>query len=173
MDNKKETKAAKIAESSAHTGDSAEEIIKKYSNMVYRLALSQMKTAFAADDIFQEVFLRYIRKNPSFTSEEHQKAWFLRVTINCCKSARSSAQKKQTIPIDESLSQMTSEQNDLLRELRKLPQKLLTVIHLYYYEDMSINEISVIIKKSPSAVKMRLVRGRERLKELMEEEDYV
>ena len=71
------------------------------------------------------------------------------------------------------MSYSTQEQVDLIGELEKLPQKYSAVIHLYYYEGMSIDEISKVIKRSPSAVKMRLSRARTMLKGILKEEDYV
>ena len=67
-----------------------EHIIKKYSNLVYNLAYAKTQNAEHADDIFQEVFLRYIKTKPIFNDNEHEKAWFIRVTINCSKSFFSS-----------------------------------------------------------------------------------
>ena len=155
------------------SGDCLEAVITKHSDMVYKLALAQTKNAADADDVYQDVFLRFIKKKPDFESDEHQKAWFLRVTINCSKSMSSSAWRKKTLPLDESMEHTTKEQLDLLSELQKLPKKYSAVIHLFYYEDMSINEISNVISKSPSAVKMRLSRARKMLKGIIKEEDYV
>jgi len=160
------------AEQSLRTDDCLEDTIEKYSDMVYRLAFSQMKNKSDADDVFQEVFFRYVRKKPRFESEEHQKAWLIRVTVNCCKSMYSSAWRKRTIPLDTYMAYMPEEQRDFSRLLLKLPQKYLTVIHLHYYEDMSVDEISKAIGKSPSAVKMRLSRARKMLKGIFGE-DYV
>jgi RNA polymerase sigma-70 factor (ECF subfamily) len=141
--------------------------------MVYRLAFFQMKNKNDADDVFQDVFFRYIRKKPHFDSTEHEKAWFIRVTINCCKNMYSSAWRRRTVPLDETIPYIDEEQTDILRELQKLPKKYIAVIHLFYYEDMSIDEISKAIGKSPSAVKMRLMRARNMLKDVLKEEDYV
>ena len=160
------------AEQSLRTDDCLEDTIEKYSDMVYRLAFSQMKNKSDADDVFQEVFFRYVRKRPRFESEEHQKAWLIRVTVNCCKSMYSSAWRKRTIPLDTYMAYMPEEQRDFSRLLLKLPQKYLTVIHLHYYEDLSVDEIGKAIGKSPSAVKMRLSRARKMLKGIFGE-DYV
>jgi len=162
-----------VAEQSLHTDDCFEDIIEKYSGMVYRIAFSQMKNKSDADDVFQEVFCRYLRKKPRFQSEEHQKAWLIRVTVNCCKSMYTSAWRKRTVPLDEYMAYMPEEQRDFSRELLKLPQKYHTVIHLHYYEDMSVDEISKAIGKSPSAVKMRMSRAREMLKGIFGEDYYV
>ena len=61
----------------------AEETVRRYSDMVYRLAFARTGNTADAEDVYQEVFLRYLRSDPQFTSEEHRKAWLLRVTINC------------------------------------------------------------------------------------------
>lgn len=83
--------------------DSMEQVIKFYSGMVYRLALARTGTIYDADEVYQEVFLRYIRKNPEFKSEEHRKAWLIRVTVNCSKSLLSSAWRKKTQALDDSI----------------------------------------------------------------------
>jgi len=155
------------------TDDCLEDVIGEYSGMVYRLALSQMKNKSDADDVFQEVFFRYVRKKPRFESIEHQRAWFIRVTVNCSKSMHASAWSKRVVPLDESMADVSKEQSDLTHELRKLPQKYLAVVHLFYYEDMCIEEISRTLGISLSAAKMRLVRARSMLKGFMKEEDYV
>lgn len=75
------------------------EIIKKYSDMVYRMAYSMLKNKYDADDIHQEVFVQYMRKRPSFESIEHEKAWFLRVTINLCKNSWKTAWKRKVVSL--------------------------------------------------------------------------
>ncbi|MFG6394465.1 MAG: sigma-70 family RNA polymerase sigma factor [Lachnospiraceae bacterium] len=73
------------------TGYNLEEFFKRYSDMVYRIAVSYSNDVQMAEDIVQEVFLRFLKKKPGFKNNEHEKAWFIRVTINCCKSFLSSA----------------------------------------------------------------------------------
>ena len=64
--------------------------VEQYGSTVYRLALAQTHSQADADDVYQEVFLRYVRAAPAFATEEHRKAWLLRVTINCCKKLQGS-----------------------------------------------------------------------------------
>lgn len=66
--------------------ESIESIIGHYSQMVYRLAFARVGNKYDADEVFQEVFLRYVRKNPKFNDEEHRKAWLIKVTVNCSKT---------------------------------------------------------------------------------------
>ena len=61
------------------------EMLDKYSDMVYRIALTRCKNKESAEDVYQTVFLKYSEKMPNFESEEHSKAWFIRVTTNLSK----------------------------------------------------------------------------------------
>ncbi|WP_353094902.1 sigma-70 family RNA polymerase sigma factor [Tissierella praeacuta] len=151
--------------------ESIDNIVKTYSNMVYRLAFSHTRNKSDADDIFQEVFLRYIKNKPKFETEEHRKAWLIRVTINCAKKLWASSWIKKTQPLTDEIAFETEEDNNLHYELKKLPIKYRTVIHLFYYEDLSIEEISHILKQKPSTVRTQLTRGRRKLKEILKE-DY-
>lgn len=72
-------------------------ILEKYKILVFRLAFIKTGNRFDADDIFQEVFMRYIRSAPVFQSEEHAKAWFLKVTGNCAKNLFLSHWKKKIV----------------------------------------------------------------------------
>lgn len=152
------------------TDDCLENVIKTYSNMVYRQAFSYTRNKFESDDIYQEVFLRYIKKKPQFETEEHRKAWLIRVTINCCKKLRASAWKNKIVPLEDNLIFEFEEENGLHHELMKLPPKYRTVIHLFYYENYNTEEIGGILNQKPSAVRMLLTRARRKLKEIIEEE---
>lgn len=150
---------------SLHTDDCIESVIRKYSDMVYRLAFSQTRVKSDADDIFQEVFLRYIRKNPEFESEEHRKAWLIRVTINCCKKLWLSSWKRKIMPLEDTISFEMQEEADLYYALEKLPCKYRIVIHLFYYEDLSVQQISEVLNIKQSTIRGQLTRARTKLKE--------
>lgn len=141
----------------------AKEAFKKHSDMVYRLAFARVKNKYDADDILQEVFLRFIKHKNKVTNDEHLKALLIRITINCSKSMLSSSWFKRTQPLSESLS-ITDEYSDTLDAVMRLPQKYRTVIHLHYYMGFSVDEIAVILKSKPSTVKSRLHRARQKLK---------
>lgn len=143
--------------------DSNRETIEAYSDMVYRLAFSMMKNKYDADDIHQEVFVQYISKQPKFESEEHKKAWFLRVTINLCKNWWKSAWRRKVCSmwdnqavreLDEAVCQWEM-QHPIIEQVKQLPQKYKAVIHLFYYEEMSIKEIADVLKLKESNVRAR------------------
>ncbi len=140
-----------------------EETIEKYSNMVYRLAMARTGNSEEAQDVYQEVFLRLAKKMPEFQSEEHKKAWLIRVTINCSKTILNSSFIKHRTELDENLSFETPERHDIYYAVLKLPIKYKTVVHLYYYENYSIKEISNILRTNENTIKSRLARARKQL----------
>lgn len=151
------------------------EVIEKYSNAVYRMAYSLVKNKYDADDIHQEVFAIFIVKRPKFENAEHERAWFMRVTVNLCKNLWKTAWRQKVVSLDEDFEEnieMASELKDdgIIDVVRTLPFKYRTVIHLFYYEEFSIKEISDILKMKPSTVRTHLTRARAKLKELLEKE---
>jgi RNA polymerase sigma-70 factor, ECF subfamily len=148
--------------------DYIDNILKKYSHMVFRLALSQTKNKYHAEDVFQEVFLRVVDKEPVFNSEEHQKAWLIRTTINCSKKIFSSSWYKRTVPLEETLSFDNKEKGDVYFAVLDLPLKYRTVVYLFYYEDYSIAQISQILSLNESTIKSQLMRARTMLKTKLE-----
>ncbi len=143
------------------------EMTEKYFDMVYRLALARTKDTELANDVCQDVFVRYIKSDKNFESEEHVKAWLIKVTINLSKGAFTSSWFKKTVPLSEELSFNDPEVSDLYTHVQKLPKKYLTVIHLHYYEDMPVSEIARILKMNESTVKSHLFRGRNELKKIL------
>jgi len=115
--------------------------------MVYRLALSHTNAKHDAEDVFQDVFLAYISKPRSFNDEEHRKAWLIRVTINKCKSLRTSSWFRKTQPLDDSMTLETKEETDLFEYVKLLPQKYRSVIHLFYYEELSIRSLCLVMAR--------------------------
>lgn len=148
------------------------EIIYKYSDMVYRMAYSLVKNKYDAEDIHQEVFLKYLKKKPKFENDEHEKAWFLRVTINLCKNLWKSAWKQKMVGLGEEGVReegVEDRHDEIIDIVKQLPKKYRIVIHLFYYEDLSVNEIADILGMKQSAVRTRLTRARAELKEILKE----
>lgn len=153
--------------------DSTEQVIRRYSSMVYRLAFARLGNRYDADEVFQEVFLRYVKKASGFIGEEHLKAWMIRVTINCSKKLKNSPWRLKTQPLREDLAFEETQNADLYRELQRLPEKYREVIHLFYYESMSLEEMSRVLNRKNGTLRTQLTRARAMLREFMREEDYV
>ena len=162
-----------MEEQSFRTDDCMENVIRNYSDTVYRLAFARTGTKHDADDVFQEVFLRYVKKKPVFKDEEHRKAWLIRVTINCSKKLWNSSWRKKTQHLEDNITFDEEDSNYLYLELQKLPPKYREVIHLFYYENLSLEEMSVILNRKNAAIRTQLTRARAMLRGFMKEEDYV
>lgn len=146
-----------------------EDIANRYIDTVYRLALSRTKSPEYAEDITQDVFVKLMQTSKKFESDEHIKAWLITVTINCTKDLFLSSWFRKTEGLDENISAEETEKSDLYYALMKLPQKYRTVIHLHYYEGYRVNEIARITKATEGTVKSQLHRGREMLKNILDE----
>lgn len=139
-------------------------ILDRYADMVYKLALSQTKNASDAEDVFQEVFLRLVKTGARFESEEHAKAWLIRVTLNCCRNLWRSAWFRHTAPLKDDLAAEGPEESGVLDAVCELPFRYRAVIHLYYYQSMPVKEISEALHVKESTVTSRLCRARAILK---------
>ena len=108
--------------------------IERYSDMVLRLCMVNLKNSTDAEDIFQNVFLKYTLSTIDFTSEEHEKAWFIRVTINACRDLLKSFFRSRTITLDDFSDyapDITAEQYAVMEALWSLPKPYRDVIYLH------------------------------------------
>lgn len=156
--------------------NSIESIIRTYSNMIYKIAFSITKNKSDADDIFQEVFLKYVtyKDKCDFVSEEHLKNWLIRVCINFSKNYVSSGWKKNVDMNDDefyiniSSNSKFDEQStmclDLKNALNKISDRYQLIIYLYYYEQLSVKNIAIIMNSSEVAIRKSLERARNALK---------
>ena len=145
-----------------------EQILEKYSDMVYRIAVTRTGTVENAEDIYQEVFMKFSEKLPKFESEEHEKAWFIRVTLNLSKNLKTSFWNKKVVNLDENINFLSEEQNNVFSSVCELPQNYKTVIYLMYYEGYKVKEIAKLMKKREGTIKTWLFRAREILKHNLE-----
>lgn len=141
-----------------------ERVIEQYSDMVYRIAFARTGTKENAEDIYQDVFLKYNQKSPEFESPSHEKAWLIRVTINLTKNFNNSSWNKRVVDLDENIIFETPEETGVYDVVCKLPQNYRTVIYLMYYEGYKINEIAKLMKKKEGTIKTWAFRARQFLK---------
>ena len=141
-----------------------EQLIVEYGDMVYRLAISRVKNKEEAEDIFQEVFMKIYEKMPEFVSKENEKYWIIRVTINLSKNVLTTAWRRKVTALENDIVFNEQEVSDVFFEVLRLPLKYRTIIQLFYYENLTIDEISDIMKINYNTLKTRLRRAREKLK---------
>ena len=167
---------------SPRADDWAEEALRRYADMVYRLAFAQTRNRQDAEDIFQEVFLRLVKVRPAFESEEHRKAWLIRVTLNASRTLWLSAWRRRMVLMDDEAwnavpAAEEPEGNGRLEEaLVALPKTYRAVIHLFYEEEMTVNGIAEALGVRPGTVRSRLTRARKLLKRYLtdrEAEEHV
>ena len=150
------------------------EIIEKYKGTVYAVALTHTKTKYDADDVFQEVFLAYCKKRPKIRDGEHLKAWLIKTTINQCRKNHNASIWKRAVSVSEVREGEEDVfvfdlpmENTLFCALQEMSPKLRSVIHLYYFEEMSVKEIAKLLGTREGTVRMQLTRGRDKLREIM------
>ena len=142
-----------------------------YGDMVYQLALSHTKNVSSAEDIYQEVFLKLFKYQKEFCDEQHMKAWLIRVTLNSSKDLWRSAWFRYTSPLEEDIPLIEEEKEENVYEhVLKLSSKYRVVVHLFYYEEMSISEISKVLKVREGTISSRLNRARKLLKDKLKGE---
>ncbi len=146
------------------TNEYMQYVLDNYSKLLIRLAFTYVKNMHDAEDIAQDVFVSLMKRGYGFESEEHEKAWLLRVAINKCKNDLKSSWKKLNVPLDEDISYLPEEDSEVLDIVLNLPVKYRTVIHLHYYENYSINEIAELLRRKPATIGTWLARGRNLLK---------
>ncbi len=148
-----------------------ERLLDTYGNMLFRLCLITLGNVADAEDALQETLLKYLQKAPQFESADHEKAWLFRVATNHCRDHFRKSKKFPAVTWEE-VSSFALDQEDLgvLDALMTLPDRFKKVLVLYYVAGYGIEEIAKIIEKTPSAVKMRLQKGRELLREAYERE---
>ena len=144
--------------------------VDRWGAAVYRMAYAVTHSRHDADDLFQEVYLRYHRSAPSFQSEAHEKAWLLRVTANCAKSALTAPWRRRTVPLEDVYAYSDPEESAVAEALAILPGKYRAVLHLFYYEGYQTEEIARILGRSPATVRSQLTRARQKLRELLKED---
>lgn len=144
--------------------------VANWGNAVYRLACSQVKSRTDADDVFQEVFLRYHRFAPDFESGAHEKAWLLRVTINCCRTHLTAPWWRRTVPLEDIYACQGPGESAVAEALQVLSPRDRAIIHLFYFEGYQTEEIARIIGLRPATIRSRLTRARQKLRVLLKEE---
>lgn len=153
----------------------ANRAIDRYADLVRRVCMIHLKNHADTEDIFQTVFLKYVTGTTEFESEEHEKAWFIRVTINACKDLFRSFFRSRTVSLDDLLEQpdqVPEDHREVLEAVLALPDKYRDVVYLHYYEGYTAPEIGTILHKNPNTVYTLLTRARDELRKMLGGEDF-
>lgn len=143
-----------------------EKVVLKYSNMIFKICLALLCNEHDAKDAVQDTFYKYIRKTKEFENEEHEKAWLITVATNICKNMLRFKLMHPQVDINSIYDYYELEEDGkILEDIMSIPYKFKIVMILHYVEGYKVDEIAKIIEKTPSAVKMRLQKGRKLLKQ--------
>lgn len=144
--------------------------MERYSDMILRLCIVYLKNNADAEDVFQNVFLKYTLYDRPFESDEHEKAWLIRVTVNACKDWLKSFFRSRTISMEELREYApgaSQEQYAVMEAVWSLPRLYRDVIYLHFYEGYTAPEIAGILKRNPNTVYTHLHKGKELLRDLL------
>lgn len=151
----------------------ANRAIELYADTVRRICMLHLKNHADTEDIFQTVFLKYLLSSKEFETSEHEKAWFIRVTVNACRDLLKSFFRSHTVSMEELLDQPALAEGDseVLEAVLSLPARYKDVVYLHYYEGYTAPEIARILGKNVNTVYTLLTRSRQLLKEKLGGDD--
>lgn len=156
-----------------------ENLMRTYGNDVLRTAYSYVQDKHAAEDLFQEAFIKIYQALPNFRGESSIKTWMIRITINVCKDYLKSAYSRHVVPMEEFAEDALVSDNDYgeierqetAKEIKdavmKLPEEQRELVFLVYYQDMGLEEAARMLNIPSGTAKSRLSRAREKLKVLL------
>ena len=151
-------------------GQLAADALNTYGNAILRCAYSYLHNMADAEEILQDTLLKLLTAAPRFESEEHKKAWLLKVAANLSKNRIEYNALRDCDELDESLAAEGREDLSFVWEaVKQLPTQYREVIHLHYYEGYSTEEMAQILSRNPSTIRSDLRRGREKLKSVLKE----
>lgn len=160
-------------------------LMDEYADRLTKLAYSYLRDWGKSQEVVQDVFLTCYQQYDTYEEIQSYKAWIYRITINRCKDVLRSAWARRVVvnnslfqflrskePSPESASLQKDEDIQLAEKVMELPVKYREIIHLHYYEELSIQEISSLLKTNLNTVKTRLKRGRGLLEETVERGEW-
>lgn len=149
--------------------------MEQHADTVRRLCMIHLKNHADTEDIFQTVFLKYVLSSTVFESEEHERAWFIRVTLNACRDLLKSFFRSRTVPL-ESLepipARLSQDHREVLEAVMALPEACRDAVYLHYYEGYTAPEISRLLGKNVNTVYTLLNRSRGMLRKTLGGEDH-
>ncbi len=151
--------------------EEANRAVDLYGDTVRRICMIHLKNRADTEDIFQNVFLKYVLRTAPFDNPEHEKAWIIRVTSNACRDLLKSFFRSRTVSLDTLIKkpqEMPEDHSDILEAVLALPEKYKDPIYLHYYEGYTAEEIGQILGKNTNTVYTLLTRARKMLKTRLE-----
>lgn len=157
-----------------------ERLMREYGDSVFRMCYLYLKDYYLAEDATQETFIKAMKSYDSFLHNSNEKTWLIRIAINSCKNIMRtkwfrfpmmSIDDQQYITVDHFIEDII-EKDSIVKAIMSLNKSDREIIILYYYQELSVREISFITGKKENAINQQLKRSREKLKNYLKEDDY-
>ncbi|MBC3786101.1 RNA polymerase sigma factor [Spirosoma utsteinense] len=160
--------------------DYFEQLYERYCNKVHQTCLSFTKDTIQAEDLTQDIFIRLIGKLDGYKKQAKFSTWLYSITHNYCADQIKAPRRRHEvatdanwegmqIPTDESAEQDEAEAQLISLAMSRLSEEERGILRHKYEEDLSIKDLAVYYSLTESAVKMRLKRSRDRLRDLYQE----
>ena len=149
-------------------------LVAAYEVPLQRICCLYLHDPALAEDAVQETFLKVYTSLGHFRGESSEKTWLMRIAVNVCRDMRRGRWFRHTdrrvTPdmLPEPLMQPDGRDIDLTLTVMQLPDKLKEVVILYFYQNMSMNEIAEALGLAQSSVSNRLMRARQKLHDALE-----
>lgn len=148
-------------------------MVETHSDMLLRIAVNRVRSMTEAEDIVQSVFLRLMTNRPYLKSPEHERAWLIRTAINLCLDYHKSAVRRTSVPLrDDIVASQSEEAGEVLEAVWKLPERDRYIVYLYYFEELSVKEIAIVLNEQTGTITSRLSRARKKLKLLLKGDEH-
>ena len=154
-------------------------MVTAYQGAILRMCFLYLRDPTLAEDALQETFFKAYKRMDTFRSESAERTWLMSIAINTCKDMNRSAwlrhTEKRVVP--EELPIPASAGNEealaLAEAIRRLPGKQRDAVLLYYYQDMTIQEVAKALHAAPSTILKRLNQAKDMLREMLTEDETV
>lgn len=150
-------------------GKTIQDIVYNYSDLLIRIAFQNTRSMANAEDLVQDVYIKLMKHRKEFESEEHVKAWLIRVLINRCKDYHRSAWIRKVVPMHEQMEFLAPAEQEMMEEIFMLKPEERNIVYLFYYEGYGIKEIAEMLNLNGNTVSSKLVRARKKLKNYLME----
>lgn len=151
------------------------QVIDTYADTVKRICMVYVKNTVETEDIFQTVFFKYATSDIHFESDDHLKAWLIKITVNQCKDVLKSFFRSRRVSMDDVIEPSVNDPKDygfLYNALKQLPSHYRMVLYLEYYEGYTAKEIGQIMHKNINTIYTWLGRAKNQLKSILKEQGY-
>lgn len=158
-------------------------LVERYKDLVYTLAIRMMKNKEEAEEVAQDTFIKVYKSLHRYKGESKFSTWIYKIAYNTSLDRiKKNKRTQQTVTIDEftahqvktidnALDQLeTEERNATIKHcIESLPSEDSFLLTLFYFDELSLEEIAKVVKLKPNNVKVKLFRSRKKLASILKQ----